>query len=106
MISQLLPEGGGCGDGQSHCREGASREALWGQISQPPGALCPSFFLLLDQEHPRGVWDQRVEDGVEGKRAELEVDPHGRQESLSREGDSVIQALGDTTLEVKEGWVE
>lgn len=29
-----------------------------------------------------------VEDGVEGKRAELEVDPHGRQESLSREGDS------------------
>lgn len=47
-----------------------------------------------------------VEDGVEGKRAELDVDPHGRQESLSREGDSVIQALGDTTLEVKEGWVE
>lgn len=47
-----------------------------------------------------------VEDEVEGKRAELEVDPHGRQESLSREDDSVIQEMGDTTLEVKEGWVE
>ena len=47
-----------------------------------------------------------VEDEVEGKRAELEVDPHGKQESLSREDDSVIQEMGDTTLEVKEGWVE
>lgn len=47
-----------------------------------------------------------VEDGVEGKRAELEVDPHGRQESLSREGDSVILVTGRHNSEVKEGWVE
>lgn len=41
------PRRWGCERGQSHCREGASREAPWGQISQPSGALCPSFFLLL-----------------------------------------------------------
>lgn len=29
-----------------------------------------------------------MKDGVEGKRAELEVDPNGRQDSLSREDDS------------------
>ena len=47
-----------------------------------------------------------VEDGVEGKRAELEVDPHGRRDNFSREDDSVTQAVGDTTPEAEEGWVE
>ena len=47
-----------------------------------------------------------MKDGVEGKRAELEVDPNGRQDGLSREDDSSTQATGDTTLAVKEGWVE
>lgn len=47
-----------------------------------------------------------MEDGVEGKRAELEVDPHGRRDSFSREDDSVTQAAGDTAPEVEEGWAE
>lgn len=43
-------------------------------------------------------------DGIEGKRAELEVDLCGRRDRLSREDESVAHAAGDTTLEADEEW--